>query len=304
MTTAPTTTRPPPGPPRARPALPPPANNTAQPQTNGTPKLGLLPPKFQPPRVILIGVEGWGKTSTIAYADGAAIAMAAGETGYETLLGAGRVPQIPAVKLATWAETLAFARDLVGSQAGPKVLGFDAMGGFERMCFKHVVDRDFKGEWGDKGFGSYQKGPGLAVTDWLMLLVELDRLRQKHGTAIVLLAHSTIARFADPTTADYDRFTSDLNKNATGPVTTKWVDAVLFGQFYTVVEGGSIGDTAKGQRPKKGKAIGGTDRILYTEHRATWDAKNRYGMPEVLDIPGDPAQVWTTIINAMQKGSE
>ena len=34
----------------------------------------------------------------------------------------------------------------------------------------------------------------------------------------------------------------------------------------------------------KKKATGGKERIMYTEHAATWDAKNRFGLPEVLPL--------------------
>jgi len=68
--------------------------------------LGKLAAEFKPPRIVLNGVEGWGKTSTSAFAPNPAILMAAGETGYETLLGAGLVPQVDAARVESWQQLL------------------------------------------------------------------------------------------------------------------------------------------------------------------------------------------------------
>ncbi|HUW30151.1 MAG TPA: hypothetical protein VM223_00910, partial [Planctomycetota bacterium] len=65
-------------------------------------KLGRLEPTFQPPRIVLNAVEGWGKTSTAAFSPKPAILMAAGETGYQTLLGAGLVPEVDTAFANSW----------------------------------------------------------------------------------------------------------------------------------------------------------------------------------------------------------
>ena len=49
------------------------------------------------------------------------------------------------------------------------------------------------------------------------------------------------------------------------------------------------------RKAKKGKGMGGTQRIIYTERRAAWDAKNQYGMDEEFDAGTDPAEVWNII---------
>lgn len=256
-------------------------------------ELGRLPGKFTPPRIVLYGVEGWGKTSCVAHAEDAAIIMAAGETGYETLLGAGLVPQVDVASATNWTALLATLDKLATADSVPyKVLALDAIGGIERLCHTHVCNRDFDGDWGEKGFTSYQKGYDVAVTDWLQLLQRLDNLRAC-GVTIVLLGHVQIRSFRNPTGEDFDRYVSAIH-HKTWSATHRWADAVLFGQFRTI--------TAKlgGSSSKKG--IGGTDRILYCERRDAYDAKNRYGMAAEIDIPADPAQVWDTIWKALTAG--
>jgi len=244
--------------------------------------------KFLPPKLALNCVEGWGKTSCGAYAPKPAILMARGETGYLTLLGAGLVPSVPKALIESWQSLLALLNDLLTKEKLPyKTLVFDAIGGFERLCHEFVCYRDFKGDWGEKGFTSYQQGYEVAVSDWLQMLALLDRIRTK-GIIILLLGHTQIRPFKNPMGPDFDRYIADIH-HKTWAVTHKWVDAALFGTYLTVVD-----QVSKGKNPK-GKGIGGTQRILYTERRDSFDAKNRYAMASEIDIPNDPSQIWSTI---------
>ena len=237
------------------------------------------------------GVEGWGKTSTGAFAPKPAILMAQGETGYRTLLAAGRVPQIPCALAADWPQTLATVRSLADDNSF-ETLVIDTLGGLELLCHAHVCERDFKGDWGEKGFLSYRKGYDLAVKDWLQLLVALDELREKQGVTILMLSHAQVRPFRNPGGEDFDRYTADAHPK-TWSVTHKWADAVLFGQFVAVVE--------KLKNKGQPKGLGGTQRVVRCERRDAWDAKNRYGMPEAIDIPNEPDKNWSTIWKHIRK---
>lgn len=271
-------------PPRTPTAAPPPTHKPA-------PKLAVPASVFAPPAIVLNAVEGWGKTSFAAFAPDAAILMARGEAGYTTLLGGGRVPAIPAAGIEEWPQLLAMLDDLARDPQGRKTLALDALGGFERLCHEYVCARDFGGEWGEKGFGSFQKGYEVAASEWLLLLQRLDALRQKHHMTVVILSHSKVKPFKNPLGADHDRYISDVHDKTWAP-TAKWADCVLFGKFKTDVE---TKKDNKVESLKKGKGTGGTARIIYTEWRAGFDAKNRYGMPEWIDMPDDPSKTWATV---------
>lgn len=284
-------------PPTRRPAGPPPTapangnhNGPGTAPAISAPSFSRGPVALPPPRILLNAVEGWGKTSCGAYAPEPAILMARGETGYETLLGAGSVPDVDRVKVNTWPELLA----IIDGVTNHKTIVLDAMGGMERLCHEFVCQRDFGNDWGERGFASYQKGYDVAVTDWLILLAKLDRIRDAQGVNILFLSHCRIKTFKNPMGADFDRYVSDVHDKTWG-ATAKWADAVLFGNYVSVVEGGKTGE-----KPKKGKGVGGTMRILYTQRRDAFDAKNRYGMLELIDIPDDPATIWSTLWAAIQ----
>ena len=57
-------------------------------------------------------------------------------------------------------------------------------------------------------------------------------------------------------------------------------------------------------RSKSNAVVDPRDRVLYCERRDAFDAKNRYGMREHLDIPADPAQIWPTIWDAITEKKE
>ena len=243
-------------------------------------------------RVVLNAVEGWGKTSCAAFATSPAILMAEGETGYETLLQHGRAPNVPRDKIANWESLLTYLHELA-SGCPFDLLALDALGGIERLCHALVCEREFKNEWGEKGFSGFRRGFDVAVSEWLKMLQALDAIADG-GTHILLLGHVLVRSFKNPLGPDYDRFTGDTDPKTTAAATGRWADAVLFGTFRTIVDTGALGG-----KPKRGKGIGGQDRVLYTQHHDAYDAKNRLGMPPEIEIANDPAALWSTIIGAI-----
>lgn len=279
MTTA-TTTRPP----ARAPGTPVPAARSA------VPKYGKVSTAKVPNRVIVHAVEGFGKTTVGAYAANPLVLMARGETGFVTLRQASRVPDCDCVELMKWSDTLALLDQLIAEPSGHKTIVLDAMGGFERLCHEFVCVRDFKGEWGEKGFGAFQKGFDVSIAEWLLMLQRLDQIRQQHSAEIIILAHSKVRPFKNPMGPDFDRYIADAHEK-TWSVTHKWADAVLFGQFITVTE--------EDRKSKRVKGIGGTERVIYTQRTDAYDAKNRHGMPERIEMPDEPGMMWSTIEAAL-----
>lgn len=258
------------------------------------PRLARIP-DAQPtaPRIILNAVEGWGKTTYGAYAPNPAILMARGETGYETLRKAGRVPDCDCVELSKWTDVLTQIDDLRTSKHGAVIL--DALGGFERLCHEHMCFRDFGGDWGERGFASYQKGFDVSVAEWLSLLAKLDRVRADRGIPIVLLSHAKVVKFDNPMGSNFDRYVADCHAKTWG-VTHKWADAVLFGTYVAV--------TVEDKKTKKTKGIGGDERVLFATRRDAYDAKNRYGLDPQMNVPEDPSATWGLVWDAIHRKPE
>jgi hypothetical protein len=71
---------------------------------------------------------------------------------------------------------------------------------------------------------------------------------------------------------------------------------VLFANFVAHV------DARKGDA--KGKAKGGSRRVLYTTRTAAFDAKNRHGLPEQIDGGHSAAEAWANFAGALQASKQ
>lgn len=247
-----------------------------------------------PSRVILHGVEGVGKTSFGAFTPKPIFGMARGETGIETLIDSGRVPEIAHFpEWMRWTDVLASIKALTDGDHEYKTLVLDTLNGLERLCHEYVCEREFGGDWGKKGFTAYQQGPRVALSEWRVLLDQLDCLRAARRMTILCLCHTKIETFRNPEGNDYDHYTPELHKETWG-LTHKWADAVLFARFYTVLD--DSGNRAKG--------IGGRQRIISTEHTDALDAKNRFGLPEQISMGNSGADAWANFQAALKAAKD
>jgi hypothetical protein len=88
---------------------------------------------------------------------------------------------------------------------------------------------------------------------------------------VVLVAHSEIKSFSDPSQPQsYDRYQLKLHQKSAA-VLREAVKAVLFATYETFVK------KDKGQ--SKARAFGDGKRVIFTERRPSFDAKNRLGLP-------------------------
>lgn len=247
--------------------------------------------------IVLHATEKWGKTTFGAYAPDVAILCAPRETGYVTLYDANLVPSVDFLVLKDWLQLQKICEGICSANPPKyKNLVFDALGGFERLCHQYVCDREYKGDWGSRGFTSYMQGYSISIQDWLLWLSILDRIKNK-GINIILLAHSLVKNFKNPLGADFDRYIVDTHEKTWG-ATHKWADVILFGNFMTAVE---LEERDKSSALAHGKGIGGARRIVYTQRRDAYDAGNRFGLPETIDIPNQPEKTWTTIFEQIER---
>jgi len=243
-----------------------------------------------PSRVILHGVEGVGKTSWASQAPFVIFGQSLGETGLETLIDSGQVTATPHFpQWESWDEVLASVNQLIDQEHAYRTFAVDTLNGVERLCHEHVCRRDFNGDWTDRGFMGYMRGYEVALSEWRLFLALLDRLRSEKKMAVVCLVHTKISRFSNPEGADFDRFAADLH-HKTWAVTHRWADMVLFATFFV--------DTVKDGQKHKG--VGGQERILYTEHTAAYDAKNRHGLTESIAFGPDTAGAWANFAAALK----
>lgn len=251
--------------------------------------------KTRPTAAIIYGVPGIGKTSLAAQVPGIVFLTDDKEDGISTLKSAGLVPEVPQFpKMTNWLDVLDVLGNLATGEHKHRAIAIDALGGFERLCHEYVCQRDFAGDWTDKGFMGYMRGFEVALADWRLFLNAIDRLRDERAMSVFLLGHAKIAPHHNPLGPDYDRYMVDLH-HKTWSLTHKWADMVLFANFEVAF--------AKNEESKqKGKARGGQTRILYSEHTAAFDAKNRHNLPSEIEMGSSASEGWANLLAAMKEG--
>lgn len=145
------------------------------------------------------------------------------------------------------------------------------------MCARQVI-RDYNASPKDGKISSiesigYGKGYAQASEMFVNLLSVFDNCRNA-GLHIAVICHCRVETVNPPEGEAYTMYTIKINAPAKQAITAKeklkeWGDAILFCNYVTTFTDG-------------GKAKGGELRAVYTEHRATWEAKNRHGMPAVM----------------------
>lgn len=123
----------------------------------------------------------------------------------------------------------------------------------------------------------YGKGYVILAEEFSKLLVNAEVLVNM-GFNVVFLAHAmqrTVTRPDD--TGSYDHWEMKLpgsKNNSLGALLKEWADLLLFADYKVIIRQGADG---------KGKAAGGQRRMRAT-HTPFADAKNRFGLPDVMDF--------------------
>lgn len=126
----------------------------------------------------------------------------------------------------------------------------------------------------------YGKGAIIIAEAFREILQGLDVLRQK-GMNIVLLAHSAVTRFDNPTTEPYDRYVPDLAKRCSA-LLMEWADVVAFANFKVIVKKSEVGFNNTVSR-----GISTGERTLHLSETPSYLAKNRFAAPDTIPMSYD-----------------
>jgi hypothetical protein len=223
-------------------------------------------PIKSPPKMLIFGQPGVGKSVLACSAPKPIVIQ--GERGTNQI-------NVPRFDMPDgWSDVREQVQVLIDEDLGYQTLVLDTLDGLEGFMLRDIC-REANVDAIEKAWGGYGKGFTRAVERWRELLSQLERLAEKRGMAIVMVAHSMVKGFANPEGADYDRWIPRLNEKAWGAI-YGWCDAVLFAHYETA-------NTAT-QIDGKGKAVSTGIRKLRTTKAAAVEAKNRYGFPELIEM--------------------
>jgi len=225
--------------------------------------------KQKPRRVLFYGTHGVGKSTWASQAPEPIFIQT--EDGLDDI-GASRFPLAGHLS-----EVMDMLRELYGSEHKYKTLIIDSLDWLERLVWEAVCQEKNCNAI-DDGRLSYGKGYQYAIYKWEEIKVALDFLRSKKLMHIILISHSKVEKYNNPTGDDYDRYSPKLNKKATS-FWCEWADEVFFSNFKINV--------LPKENPKsleKQKAVGEGRRVVYTNERPAYLAKNRLGIKDNIEM--------------------
>lgn len=223
---------------------------------------------MKPPRILLYGMEGIGKSTFAANMPDPIFVQT--EDGLDNI-DCAKFPLA-----ATFDVAFAQLEALRDEPNAFKTVVIDSVDWLERHIFEAVCREKDVDNIEEIGYG---KGYVMALTWWRRLFQLTDELRAA-GKMTLFLAHAVQENYSDPEVAQLTRFTPRLDKRARS-LMSEYVDLILLATR------------------EFGAARADSPRIVRTEAAPQQVAKSRYAIPPVL--PLDANAVLNAITASMKQ---
>ena len=218
-------------------------------------------PQARSIRCVIYGPEGIGK-STLAsqFPDAVFIDF---EQGTDTM-------DVARFENPTHFDGLILLLKSIAQEDVCKTVVLDTADKLESLITDHLCEVN---DWKNIEDPGYGKGYTYLAQKWLEVLKACDEVIDS-GKNIVIVAHAAMRKFEQPDEMGaYDRWELKLSKK-TAPLIKEWADMVLFMNYKNSI--------VEDPKTKSKKAVGGK-RVMYATHSPTYDAKNRFGLPDSMD---------------------
>ena len=230
----------------------------------------------KPPRILIHGVAGVGKTTFAAEANKPVFV--------QTEDGLGTIPAANFPLARTFEEVLESLASLYTEDHDFKTVVIDSVDWLEPLVWGKAC-RD--NGWASIEEPGYGRGYVAALNLWRQYIEGLNALRDDRGMTVVQIAHTDIKRFDSPEHDPYDRYVIKLHARAAA-LMQEHSDIVLFANYRISTVKADVGFNKKVNR-----AMGSGERVIHSAERPAFLAKNRYGLPETLPLD------WQSFAQAM-----
>lgn len=246
-------------------------------------------------RMMVVGMEGVGKSSLGAFSDDPIYVCSADDHGIHVLRRSGSVPKSIQIgrDITDFYDLIDVLRAIKDGDHDRRTVVIDTLSFVQQMCFSVCCEAEYSGNWSEKGFYAFQQGPDTAATNkeyWPAFTDACTQLSLS-GLNVILNTHAIIKPYKNPEGPDYDRYTPDL-KPPIWKATSKWADVVLFMKPSISTEQ---------EKGKRVKGTGGDQRLIHTEWSALCDAKNRYNMDPIMGPYSSAKEAWTDVWSQIQR---
>jgi hypothetical protein len=243
-----------------------------------------------PPVITIHSDEGLGKSTFAANAPAPIFIPT------ENSLGNLDVPRFPLS--SSYEDVMERITVLLQENHSYKCAIFDTLDWFEPMVWNYTMRQNPTTEKGlavknIEGYG-YGKGYKLALEYWSDFISYTDRLRFEKDMMVIYIVHSSVRKVTPPDMDSYDCYMpklQDADKTSAKDKIMEHSDIVLFANWRTALTDEKLGFGAS-----RNRAVGSGERVVYTEARPAYSAKNRYSLPPQIQVK-DPnwQDVWSVL---------
>lgn len=220
--------------------------------------------------MVIYGPEGIGK-STLASAAPSPLFL-------DTEMGTGQldVDRLNIDRLDNISYTL---NELLTQPHEYKTVVLDTADNLWRLCADYVCAEN---KWSDIEKPGFGKGYAMASDRFRLVLGMFDRLIAS-GVNVVVVSHAKVDKVNPPDNAEYSKYCIKVaapakQAEASREFLKEWCDCLLFCNFDMTVDS------------SKGKAVGKSKRVVNTVPAPAWEAKNRYSLPETMEMTAETMQ--------------
>lgn len=219
------------------------------------------------PAIAIYGTPGVGKTSLASEFPNPIYLYVEGEEPPEGI-------EMPNAEIKSFDELLDTFNDLLSEQHEFKTVIIDSLDKVEPMVWAATCARN---GWdsidsNDKGSPtSFGKGYLAADVEWRDLFDGISAL-SRAGIFVVQILHSEAKSFNDPLVDAYDRYRPKLQRRALDLVIENCKALLFLNRRTSVKQVKAFG----GKDQAKPEGMSGAERLIYTDERAGFLAKNRF----------------------------